>query len=146
MLCWGYGPCHLRMLKMPQSKSVKTDCCSYEPEVFPEGSDLLCAWKWAPDHQAEAADINIVSRAKALADMQFSELSQMCYTVCLFHDYSTLMTDRKSIPELISYMRKSNRISYDTGSSACAGVCVCCCIYANDFRLILSSKCWAHCY
>ena len=96
------------MLELPHSKSVKTDCCRYEPEVFPEGSDLLWAWKWATDHPAEAA--NIVSRARALADMHLSELGQMCYTVRLFHEYSKLMTDRESIPELVSHMRKSNRI------------------------------------
>eukprot|EP00891_Asterochloris_glomerata_P001285 jgi/Astpho2/1285/Aster-07129 len=71
----------------------------YEPEVFPEGSDLLWAWKWATDHPAEAADI--VSRARALADMHLSKLGQICYTVCLFHEYSKLMTEYESMPELL---------------------------------------------
>ena len=48
-----------------------------------------------------------MSRTRALADMHLSELGQMCYTVHLFHEYSKLMTDRKSIPELITYIRKS---------------------------------------
>ena len=92
------------------SKQVceKFDGCRYEPEVFPEGSDLLWAWKWATDHPAEAAEI--VSRARALADAHLSELGQMCYTVRLLHEYSKLMTDRGSIPELMSYMRISDRI------------------------------------
>ncbi len=101
-------PCHFTRLELPQSRIAKPDRCRYEPEVFPEGSDLLWAWKWATDHPAEAADI--VSRARALADVHLSELGQMCYTVRLFHEYSKLMTDRESIPELLSYMRKSDRV------------------------------------
>eukprot|EP00891_Asterochloris_glomerata_P003615 jgi/Astpho2/3615/Aster-06908 len=80
----------------------------YEPGFFPEGSNLLWAANWAQDHPAEAADI--VSKARAFADLHLSELGQMCYTVRLFHEYSKLMTDRESIPELVSYMRKHNKV------------------------------------
>ena len=86
----------------------KSDRCRYEPASFPEGSNLLWAWQWAHEHPAEAADI--VSKARAFADLHLSELGQMCYTVRLFHEYSKLMADRESIPELVSDMRKSNKV------------------------------------
>lgn len=50
-----------------------------------------------------------MSRAKDLADFHLSELGQTCYTVRLFHEYSKLMTDRDSIPELMLYMKKSRK-------------------------------------
>ena len=51
-----------------------------------------------------------MSKARAFADFHLSELGQMCYTVRLFHEYSKLMADRESIPELVSYMRKSKKV------------------------------------
>ena len=51
-----------------------------------------------------------MSKARAFADLHLSELGQMCYTVRLFHEYSKLMADRDSIPDLVSFMKKSERV------------------------------------
>ena len=51
-----------------------------------------------------------MSKARAFADLHLSELGQTCYTVRLFHEYSKLMTDRGRIPELVSYMKKSEKV------------------------------------
>ena len=77
----------------------------YEPELWPEGSNLHEAWGWVSQHPAEAAQI--VDNARAFSQTHFTRLGQTCYVVRLLHEYSKLMSDRDQIPELLHYNRSS---------------------------------------
>ncbi len=77
----------------------------YEPDLWPEGSNLHEAWVWASQHPAEAA--KIVGNARAFSQTHFTRLGQTCYVVRLLHEYSKLMSDRDQLPELLHYNRPS---------------------------------------